>query len=312
MADTYGAGDSFAAALCFALARGDAVDAALELAAKAGAAVITGRGPYEAQLTFVVVTARVSSISLTPVKALAVEHVDEVELLEQGLRGDRTFFLVDDDDRLVNNKGGRRGPLQLVHAAHDAEAATLTLRFADGSSVDGVVAPAGEVLTRFHKGVLAARRVAGPWDAALSELLGESLRLVAPEHGGADRRRGGAVTLLGRGSIEALAGVLGVVALDPRRFRMNLAVEGPDAYEEDGWIGRRVRVGEAVVVPLGNVGRCAITTQNPGSGISDLDTLGALAGSRAHVETTEPLPFGVHAAVVAVGKVRVGDPVEPL
>ncbi|HEY4345989.1 MAG TPA: PfkB family carbohydrate kinase [Gaiellaceae bacterium] len=49
--DTYGAGDSFAATLCFALARGDALDAALALAATAGAAVVTGKGPYSAQIT---------------------------------------------------------------------------------------------------------------------------------------------------------------------------------------------------------------------------------------------------------------------
>jgi ribokinase len=48
--DTYGAGDSFSAALAFALARGDALPDALELAARAGAAVITGRGPYTSQL----------------------------------------------------------------------------------------------------------------------------------------------------------------------------------------------------------------------------------------------------------------------
>lgn len=48
--DTYGAGDSFGAALAFALARGDALPDALELASRAGAAVITGRGPYTAQL----------------------------------------------------------------------------------------------------------------------------------------------------------------------------------------------------------------------------------------------------------------------
>jgi hypothetical protein len=30
------------------------------------------------------------------------------------------------------------------------------------------------------------------------------------------------------------------------------------------------------------------------------------------VETTEPLPFGVHAAVAETGRVRVGDPVTPL
>jgi ribokinase len=49
--DTYGAGDSFSAALAFALGRGDALEPALALAAQAGAAVITGMGPYAAQLT---------------------------------------------------------------------------------------------------------------------------------------------------------------------------------------------------------------------------------------------------------------------
>jgi ribokinase len=49
-ADTYGAGDSFAAALAFALARGDEPADAVALAARAGAAVIGGAGPYEAQL----------------------------------------------------------------------------------------------------------------------------------------------------------------------------------------------------------------------------------------------------------------------
>jgi ribokinase len=48
--DTYGAGDSFAAALTFALGRGDELEAALAFAARAGAAVITGKGPYSAQV----------------------------------------------------------------------------------------------------------------------------------------------------------------------------------------------------------------------------------------------------------------------
>jgi ribokinase len=51
IADTYGAGDSFGAALCFGLARGDDLDGALALAARAGAAVVTGRGPFAAQIS---------------------------------------------------------------------------------------------------------------------------------------------------------------------------------------------------------------------------------------------------------------------
>jgi ribokinase len=51
LVDTYGAGDAFAAGLTFGLASGLPIDGALELAARCGAAVLTGRGPYEAQLT---------------------------------------------------------------------------------------------------------------------------------------------------------------------------------------------------------------------------------------------------------------------
>lgn len=50
--DAYGAGDSFGAALAYALARGDSPADAVALAARAGAAVTGGAGPYEAQLAF--------------------------------------------------------------------------------------------------------------------------------------------------------------------------------------------------------------------------------------------------------------------
>jgi ribokinase len=46
LADAYGAGDSFAAGLAFALARGDSVEEALAFAARCGAAAMTIRGAY--------------------------------------------------------------------------------------------------------------------------------------------------------------------------------------------------------------------------------------------------------------------------
>ena len=51
VSDAYGAGDSFAAGLTFALGRRMDRPEALELASRCGAAVMTGRGPYEEQLT---------------------------------------------------------------------------------------------------------------------------------------------------------------------------------------------------------------------------------------------------------------------
>lgn len=48
--DTYGAGDSFAAGLTYALGAGYGIEDSLELAARCGAACLTGGGPYEGQL----------------------------------------------------------------------------------------------------------------------------------------------------------------------------------------------------------------------------------------------------------------------
>jgi ribokinase len=49
--DAYGCGDSFAAGLTYALGAGLDVPGALALAARCGAVCLTGRGPYQRQLT---------------------------------------------------------------------------------------------------------------------------------------------------------------------------------------------------------------------------------------------------------------------
>jgi uncharacterized protein YcbX len=60
----------------------------------------------------------------------------------------------------------------------------------------------------------------------------------------------------------------------------------------------------------GDVGRCVVTSHNPDTGVTDLDTLGTLARYRPDGRV-EPLPLGVFGAVVSPGTVRVGDAVSP-
>ncbi len=251
---------------------------------------------------------RVAWISHCPVKGLAVRQLDRCDLTEAGITGDREFFLVDENDRLVNSKG--LGALQQVVPLHDREAGSLTLAFPDGTTVCDEVGFDGSLGAWFWGETVEVRVVDGPWSAAISGFAGRDLRLVGASGPAPDRLRGGAATLLGTGSLLALARNLAVEEVDERRFRMNFGIDGLGEHEEDEWIGRRVRLGEAVVVPRGNVGRCAVTTQNPDTGAPDLDTLKALAAYRRVIETTEPLPFGVYATVAHPGQVRVGDPVE--
>jgi uncharacterized protein YcbX len=252
-------------------------------------------------------TARVAWISRTPVKAFALQHLAEAELGEGGVEGDRRFYLVGEAGRLISNKDFPA--FQLIRASYDEASETLTFTLTDGREVAGRVERGEEVETTFHKRPRQARLVPGPWGDALSEIAGEPLRLVEPNWSAVDRGRNGAASLLATASLGALGEALGVDSVDGRRFRMNFGIEGLEPHEEDTWLGRRVQVGQAVVIPNGNVGRCVVTTQNPDTAISDLDTLKGLAAYRRELETTEPLPFGIHAAVATPGRVRVGDPV---
>jgi MOSC domain-containing protein len=255
------------------------------------------------------VSARVAWISISPVKGLALRQLDSCELTEAGVAGDRGFFLVDENDRLVNAKG--LGALQQIVPQFDEAAGVLALEFPGRGTVSEQIHTNGALDARFWGASVPVSVVEGPWSEAISDFAGRNLRLVRAAGPAPDRLRSGAATLLGTGSLRALARTLGVDEVDGRRFRMNFGIDGLREHEEDEWIGRRVRIGEAVVIPHGNVGRCAVTTQNPDTGAPDLDTLKALAAYR-EVETTEPLPFGVHVAVTQPGGVRVGDLVEPL
>jgi MOSC domain-containing protein len=253
---------------------------------------------------------RVAWVAVAPVKGLALQLVEATELTDAGPAGDRRFFLVDENDRLVNAKG--LGALQQITPAYDDATRTLTLRMPGGKELSAEVELGEELETRFWDVTKTARVVVGPWSDAISDLTSRNLRLVKPDGSAPDRGRSGAASLLSTGSLRALAGTLGVDDVDPRRFRMHFGVDGVDAHAEDTWIGAKISLGEAVVVPQGNVGRCAVTTQNPDTGRPDLDTLKGLAAYRGDAETTEPLPFGVYAAVARPGRVAVGDPIEVL
>lgn len=257
-------------------------------------------------------TARVAWIAATPVKGLALCLQEEAMLTTDGIAGDRRFYLVTAEGRMANCK--LHGPLQTIVPAYDPDAGTLALRFPDGSVASAAVELGATVVTDFFGRPVRGREVEGPWSEALSDFAGFELRLVRSDDEGAgvDRGREAGATLLSRESIARLAEVLGLKGpLDPRRFRMNVGVEGVAAHEEDTWLGRRVTVGDAIVVPHGNVGRCAVTRQHPATGLPDVDTLGGLTRYRGVIETTEPLPLGVWGEVVEAGRIHVGDAVSP-
>jgi MOSC domain-containing protein len=250
----------------------------------------------------------VSGLAITPIKGTRLHEVDSVALTAAGVRENRRFLLIDDRDRMINAK--HLGELQAIVADYSDPDRRLRIAFPDGRQLDDVVRHDGPVVAQFYSGILRGELVAGPWSDAISQFAGQPLRLVeAGEAGAVDRGALGATSLISRASLRRLAEVGGCDGVDVRRFRMLVEIDGVDAHAEDTWVGRSVRLGDALVRFEGHVGRCLITSRDPVTGTTDLPTLEILREYRGEVESTEPLPFGIYGRVLDPGVIRIGDPV---
>lgn len=250
----------------------------------------------------------VIGLAIAPVKGMRLRGVEAVELGELGAVGDRRFYVVDERGRMVNGK--QHAALQTIVADYDVESGELTLTFPDGSVASGPVEHGAPLTTQFYRRTDDVPELRGPWSDAVSAFIGAPLRLVAAPTG-VDRGRSGAASLISRASVRRLAEVAGRDEVDSRRFRMLIEIDGVGAHQEDRWVQRRVRVGDALLWVRGHVGRCLVTSRDPDSAETDLPTLDLLRSYRGDEDTTEPLPFGVYGEVVEPGRVAVGDPVAP-
>jgi uncharacterized protein len=246
----------------------------------------------------------VTGLATTAVKGTRLRAVDRIELDENGARGNRRFYVIDERDRLINGKV--TGELQTIVADYTEAEQHLALTFADGGVVEGQIQHDGWVRTRFFSQTAEARVVIGPWSEALSACVGRPVRLVQTSSA-VDRGRRGAASVISRASLARLAQAADQDEIDARRFRMLIEIDGVEAHAEDRWVGSRVAVGEAVLAIHGHVGRCLITSRDPDTGVVDLPTLDALGSYRRELESTEPLPFGIYGEVIRPGAVRVGD-----
>ena len=114
-----------------------------------------------------------------------------------------------------------------------------------------------------------------------------------------------AVSIMNRASLEAVAGAMGQ-HLDIRRLRGNLIVDELPAWEEFGWLGKRIRIGRngpelEIIRPAQ---RCPATAVNPETGDRDLKVPDAMNDHFGHAFC------GQYAKVVKTGAIRPGDTLE--
>lgn len=251
---------------------------------------------------------RVTRLSTTPVKGLALHHPDSIRVDETGAVCDRVFFLADARPSLVSV--AKTGGLLGITAEYNASQRRLTLREGDAVLADDEVRLGEEVAADFFAFRTApGRLVDGPFADILSERAGRPLELVQAS----DALRGHDVeplSLLGQGSIDRLSQQAGA-PVDARRFRMLIEFDGGEPHVEDSWNGKTIQIGDATLVGGGPVQRCAGTTRNPDSGAVDLKTLALIGEYRGRQDSVfgSGFNFGVYARCVVPGEIRIGDDV---
>jgi uncharacterized protein YcbX len=215
--------------------------------------------------------------------------------------GDRAYCLLDPArDRVVRTV--ENPTMVQVVAALDGPRLSVTLP--GGEIVDSTPATGGEVRTVDYWG----RReqvelVEGPWASVLSRHLGYDVRLARVLRP-AGVVYGAPVSVVTTSSLDELSRRVGT-PVEAERFRPTLVLDtaGLPPHVEDGWAGRELRVGDAVVRVRAPVPRCAVVDLDPVSGARTLPLLRTLAGYR---RDDSEICFGVDADVTVAGQVRVG------
>jgi uncharacterized protein YcbX len=240
---------------------------------------------------------------------MALLQPSSVRLEHVGVLDDRRYSLLTPDGRPFD--GIADGRLVQIRAELFADPERLTLTFPDGTVVGGEVALGQPTRVEAHGRAFPVRPVIGPWAEAVSAFADKPLELVRAERDSGEPDRE-AVSIVSDASVEELSRRSGLErTLDARRFRMLVQVAGAVPHQEDQWQGHHVRIGDTVVRVTRPDPRCAITTQDPDTGVRDFPTLHAIKRYRG-LRDGRHLDFGVYAEVVEPGVINVGDVLTPL
>lgn len=235
-----------------------------------------------------VVVGRVARVVRYPVKSMAGEPVDELDLRWTGAHGDRQYAFVRRGDRsrfpwltarevpsLVLYRPAFRDPADPRHSPVD------------------VVTPAGDRLPLDHPALA----------SALSDAAGTAVELIQVGRGIFDSMPVSVASTASLAAVDAAHGA----PLDPRRFRFNVVIESgePDGAWHDGVlafgeeeVGARLLVNDAIP-------RCAMVTVDPDTATRDASVLRTIAQRFGN-------GLGAYCATLRRGPVRVGDPVRLL
>jgi MOSC domain-containing protein len=206
---------------------------------------------------------RVAGLWRYPVKSLAGESLDVAELTTNGMAGDRTVHVTSTEGLLT---GRVRHRLVILRASTD---------------------PSGTPIIEGHR-----------WDSAeAAELVrreaGPDARLVA--YGGPERFDVANLLVATDGSAMAFGH-------DLRRLRPNIALAGVPQGTEQAWVGRALKIGDALIGVHSLRSRCVVTSIDPDTGDIDIEVF-------RRVRRVFGGKLCLNSWVIRPGRIHVGDSV---
>lgn len=270
----------------------------------------------------------IASVWRYPVKSMAGEQLSTVEVTPRGLRGDRSYALVDaEDEKVATAKNPRKWPQLFEFAAvltDGSAAGQVRITLPDGTEVNSSDGDTEAVLSRalgrdvrlqtVEPGEVPVVESASenPWKARSEEYWPD---LEFLDHRDTvtdfDLPEGtffdcAVVHVLTTATLARLAELYPEGQIATRRFRPNVVVDtgdGTSGFVENDWVGRTLRLGDEVRLAVTEpCPRCVMITLPQGDLPKDSGILRTVArNNSSHV--------GVYASVVTGGQVHAGDTV---
>ncbi len=225
---------------------------------------------------------RVVALWRYPVKSMAAEPLEAVDVSWHGFAGDRRWAFI---------RGGvERSGFPWLTIREKPELRHYRPSFSDPERV-----AASPVFVRTPGG-----REHEVIDPELVAELGPGVRVIKQDVGVFDTFP---LSLISTQTIKALGAIV-AVELDPQRFRPNLLIDvtSGEPFQEDSWVGSVLQIGGIRMRVDKRDGRCVMVNIDPASTESNPAVLKAIVHERDS-------RLGVYGSTVQPGRVAVGDTV---
>ena len=238
--------------------------------------------------------AKVSQITRFPAKGLSGEELQETPVWEGvGIPGDRAlaFRFADAPQEAVDKR-------HFLQWANTPASARLRCRF--DRATDHLTIYDGEMILVDGMGPGDAARVSAAMSAWYRTTTGQSRDLILcraryPDVPDCD------LSILHLASLRDVESRLGR-PIEPHRLRMNLHLEGDDPpWIERSWVGRRLRLGSALIEVMGMLPRCPAPDADPETGVRTGHLVRDLMAHYGHSYV------GILARVRSRGHISLGD-----